>query len=105
VSAYEASAEEIVELNEQYESIPTFSDWARAVRVDEQSWSTATRLLVRHRSNLGEEFASELVSAAMRAAAVNTGAIEGLHPADRGLTMTVRTHRGFDRATHAAATV
>ncbi len=72
----------------RYEPFTSLASW-RTARVDDTLW---TRTLDRLRAAQGAQSESarrEEVEGSLRAAALNTGAIEGLHHADRGLTVTV----------------
>ncbi len=70
-----------------YKQFPSFADWA-ATPVDEARWSRATESLERYK-DAPEQVLEQARQVAMRAAAVETGAIEGLYELDRGFTITV----------------
>jgi len=66
-------------------------DWV-STRIEEGVWDRyAQRLREARLDSAGPETKGEVVKSLL-AAAVNTGAIEGLHNADRGLTLTVVEH-------------
>lgn len=75
--------------DEKYRPFPPFQEWAASVTSNTAIWDQYSQLLASERQKAGNEKAGELVRGAMRAAATNTGAIEGLHGADRGLTISV----------------
>src|SRR5262249_35952716 len=66
-----------------------FSDWARA-SFDLTRWSRYTARLEEHSQSVPDRL-SRALEIATRAAAVDTGAIEGLYEVDRGFTFTVAT--------------
>jgi Fic family protein len=73
-----------------YRSFPSFADWLQKARVDSVRWDRYSALL-RERSNLTPELLARARDIAKRAAAIDTGAIEGLYEVDRGFTFTVAT--------------
>lgn len=70
-----------------YRSFPSFRDW-RSASVDEVRWERYARLL-QQRAELTPELLAQAREVAKRAAAVDTGAIEGLYEVDRGFTFSV----------------
>ena len=76
------------ELDAAYRSFPTASVWSAAV-VDEALWNDTVRRLQAAQSSVPDAVRIDEVDRSLRAAALNTGALEGLHNADRGLTLTV----------------
>lgn len=76
------------QLDASYKPFPTFEDWAKTL-VDTPRWEAFAAEAEAYR----EEASSELLRVAQevveRAAAVDTGAIEGLYDVDRGFTLTV----------------
>jgi Fic family protein len=72
-----------------YRSFPPFSEWA-AAHVDHARWNRYSALLAERGKSSPEQLAlaQDVVK---RAAAVDTGAIEGLYEVDRGFTFTVAT--------------
>jgi len=75
-------------IDAKYQSFPSFEEWARDTRVDVERWNLyASRLPARDAIDRAAlERARRVVT---RAAAVDTGAIEGLYDVDSGFTMTV----------------
>ena len=72
----------------EYQSFPSFREWASSTSVDTVRWERYARLL-RQRAELTPELLSRARNVAKRAAAVDTGAIEGLYEVDRGFTFSV----------------
>src|ERR1700722_10916997 len=72
-----------------YVPIPSFAEWARGLLPETAFWDEWAELFRKGRLNVGDERAAGAINGAMRAASVNTGAIEGLHGVDRGLTFSV----------------
>jgi Fic family protein len=75
------------QLDAAYKPFPTFAEWCKAT-VDKVRWDRYSADLQR----LGKAPKEQLARAhgiALRAAAVDTGAIEGLYEVDRGFTFTV----------------
>ena len=77
-----------------YEPFPAFRDWAR-VDLDLLRWERYTSQLERRRETAPPELLAKAQSVVRRAAAVDTGAIEGLYEVDRGFTFTVATEAAF----------
>lgn len=71
-----------------YRSFPAFSEWRDAVSVDLGRWDRYAQLL-NQRAELSPELLARARDVAKRAAAVDTGAIEGLYDVDRGFTFSV----------------
>jgi len=71
-----------------YRAFPSFADWTQATSVDERRWERYAALL-QQRSELTPELLARARDVAKRAAAVDTGALEGLYEVDRGFTFTV----------------
>ena len=71
-----------------YKPFPSFAEWSARCVVDTSRWDRYTAELKKRRESSGELLprALEIVK---RAAAVDTGAIEGLYETDRGFTFTV----------------
>ena len=68
---------------------PRFAQWSDGLPSTNDDWDRYAALFSEVRAQLTEDGQESLVRSAMRGAAVNTGAIEGLHTIDRGLTITV----------------
>jgi Fic family protein len=75
-------------LDALYRPFPPFSEWA-GTDVNEQLWDESLAILRERRARSSETAFGEMVERALRAAAVDTGAIEGLYSVDRGFTMSV----------------
>lgn len=71
-----------------YQAFPSFAEWRAASRVDQGRWERYASLL-QQRSELTPELLARARDVAKRAAAVDTGALEGLYEVDRGFTFTV----------------
>lgn len=71
-----------------YRTFPSFAEWRAASRVDEGRWERYAGLL-QQRAELTPELLARARDVAKRAAAVDTGALEGLYEVDRGFTFTV----------------
>jgi len=71
-----------------YRGFPSFDDWRRTTVVDTSRWDRYAGLL-EDRSELTPELLARAREVAKRAAAVDTGAIEGLYDVDRGFTFSV----------------
>jgi hypothetical protein len=71
-----------------YQPFPSFTEWA-GVTVDESSFAGYASVLDELRSRPDGQPLTRAVAVATRAAAIDTGAIEGLYEVDRGFTMTV----------------
>jgi Fic family protein len=71
-----------------YRSFPSFEKWRQGARVDISRWNQYASLL-QDRKDLTPELLAKARDVAKRAAAVDTGAIEGLYEVDRGFTFSV----------------
>ncbi len=98
-AAIPLSAEQLAAIDATYQPIPAFGDWPRSVpRAD--LWDRFKAELDSLKAEqLPEGALDTAVRTAMRAAAFDTGAIEGLYKTDRGLTMTVATQATAWQAT------
>lgn len=74
-----------------YQGFPDFADWPTPGDDDLRLWSRFASRLEEIRSKATPESLRKAVDVAVRAAALDTGAIEGLYHVDRGFTMTVAT--------------
>jgi Fic family protein len=84
------TAGELAALDAQYQPFPSFAKWPSEIKRGEL-WN---RDLEAFRAVAEESDGDDLAKAqevALRTAAFDTGAIEGLYPTDRGLTFTVAT--------------
>ena len=76
-------------LDAAYVPFPTFQDWQDRTTVDTARWERYKSLLETRAAALSPEVLNRARNVAKRAAAVDTGAIEGLYEVDRGFTYTV----------------
>jgi len=74
-----------------YQSFPDFSAWPAPTEENLELWDHFVSRLEETRKNATPEALRNSVEVAVRAAAIDTGAIEGLYTVDRGFTMTVAT--------------
>jgi len=74
-----------------YQSFPDFSAWPVPTEDDLRLWDRFASRLEETRKKATPEALRNSVEVAVRAAAMDTGAIEGLYAVDRGFTMTVAT--------------
>lgn len=72
-----------------YQGFPDFSAWGKLPPEDVDLWSRFAASLEERRREAPPETLKAAVEVAVRAAALDTGAIEGLYNVDRGFTMTV----------------
>jgi Fic family protein len=72
-----------------YRGFPDFAAWEPLPPEDADLWSRFASSLERQREDVTPEALKASVDVALRAAALDTGAIEGLYTVDRGFTMTV----------------
>jgi Fic family protein len=72
-----------------YQGFPSFEEWSK-ISVDAQRWEEYAARLPEH-GRLSSDQLKRAQDVARRAAAVDTGAIEGLYEVDRGFTFTVAT--------------
>jgi len=75
-------------LDAAYKPFPTFEEWASRTSVDTVRWDRYVASL-KEKSDLSPEVLSRAYQVVKRAAALDTGAIEGLYEVDRGFTFTV----------------
>jgi Fic family protein len=84
------SQEKARELDTQYQGIPKFGAWSGLV-VATEYWDPRLAALETVRGSAGPDRVESATRAAMKAAAFDTGAIEGLYQPDRGFTIAVAT--------------
>ncbi len=82
--------ERLAEIDAAYEPFPEFSDWAGGISVS-SAWDEATTRLEDVTREVASETLGGAVEMVMRAAAVDTCAIEGLYDINEGITLTVAT--------------
>jgi Fic family protein len=76
-------------LDAAYKPFPTFSEWAARTSLDTVRWERYNASLRNRAASLSPEVLNRARNVAKRAAALDTGAIEGLYEVDRGFTYTV----------------
>ena len=81
---------EAARLDARYQSFLPFAEWAR-VQVDGATWDAKFSDFVGRRDRSSRESLAHAVEVALRAAAVDTGAIEGLYQVDSNFTVSVAT--------------
>jgi Fic family protein len=74
-----------------YQPFPDFASWKGLTAADLDLWDRFAKGLEAQRAAAPPEAFGRAVEVAMRAAAIDTGAIEGLYDVDRGFTMSVAT--------------
>lgn len=74
-----------------YPGFPDFSAWPAPTEDDLRLWDRFASRLEETRQKATPDALKKAVEVAVRAAALDTGAIEGLYSVDRGFTMTVAT--------------
>jgi Fic family protein len=79
----------IAQADRLYRGFPDFSVWGELSQEDANLWSRFAASLEERRREATPESLMASVEVAVRAAALDTGAIEGLYTVDRGFTMTV----------------
>src|SRR5712692_5006967 len=78
------------QLDAAYKLFPSFQEWSSAT-VDGVRWERYSATLDQRGKSASPEQLKRARNIAVRAAAVDTGAIEGLYDVDRGFTFTVAT--------------
>jgi Fic family protein len=84
-----ARMESTAQADQLYRGFPDFSAWKELSPEDVDLWSRFAASLEERRREASPETLKAAVEVAVRAAALDTGAIEGLYSVDRGFTMTV----------------
>lgn len=79
--------DDVRKLDASYKSFPSFADWSKTT-LDLKRWTSYTALLADLKKS-SPEVLKESQDIVERAAAVDTGALEGLYDTDRGFTFTV----------------
>jgi Fic family protein len=79
----------IAKADHLYRGFPDFSVWGELSAEDADLWSRFAASLEERKRTASPESLKNAVEVAVRAAALDTGAIEGLYNVDRGFTMTV----------------
>jgi Fic family protein len=81
--------EDVAAVDALYRPFPDFSGWPRLGPVHRDLWARFSAELNDQKSRVTAHQLARAVTVAVRAAAVDTGAIEGLYQVDRGFTMSV----------------
>jgi len=83
-------------LDAEFKGIPAFTEWL-GLSVDFESWAAKLAEFEDRRAGSSKESLGEAVAVALRAAAIDTGAIEGLYSLPANFTITVATRApGWD---------
>src|SRR5688572_15302613 len=78
--------DDLKNIDDQYRPFPAFAEWAK-LSVNTVRWDRYVAQLA-DRGRISPEHLQGAYEIAARAAALDTGAIEGLYPTDRGVTLT-----------------
>lgn len=81
---------ELAEIDAQYKPFPSFENWPKELS-SADAWEHSRGEFEEISKGAADTDLREAQAVAMRAAAFDTGAIEGLYSTDRGLTLTVAT--------------
>ena len=101
----QVNLEDIRELDGQYRPIPNFEEFLAASEVEDTPWERLTAGVQRKQADGAQVDFDRAVRVALRAAAVDTGAIEGLYKVDRGFTVTVaEEHPGWEEGAEGKGT-
>ena len=87
-------AGDIRAIDASYQPFPSFDAWSKHP-VNLTRWNRYTRQLKQRRTTASPELLKKANDLVRRAAAVDTGAIEGLYEVDRGFTFTIATQAAF----------
>ncbi|MDE2994242.1 MAG: Fic family protein [Chloroflexota bacterium] len=88
---------ELRALDARYRPFPDFQAFSAAVELDTDLWERVADGLQQKQADASADF-DRAVEVALRAAAVDTGALEGEYTVDRGFTMTVATQeQGWEK--------
>ncbi|HXO25780.1 MAG TPA: Fic family protein [Thermoanaerobaculia bacterium] len=81
--------DDVAAVDALYRPFPDFSSWPRLGPVQLDLWARFSAELNDQKGRATADQLARAVNVAMRAAAIDTGAIEGLYQVDRGFTMSV----------------
>jgi Fic family protein len=81
--------DDVAAVDALYRSFPDFSSWPRLGPVQRDLWARFSTELNAQKGGATDDQLARAVTVAVRAAAIDTGAIEGLYQVDRGFTMSV----------------
>lgn len=76
-------------MDRPYRGFPDFAVWSELTAPGADLWRRFARVLEARRAEASPAALRQAVGVASRAAALDTGALEGLYSVDRGFTMTV----------------
>lgn len=76
-------------LDTKYVPFPSFEQWQAVVVVDTARWDRSSAHLKSREADFSSQLLESALNVAKRAAALDTGAIEGLYATDRGFTYSV----------------
>jgi Fic family protein len=79
----------IAAIDAQYRPFTPFAGWGSLGDLHRELWDRFSTELDEHRRSAAPEQLARAVTVAVRTAAIDTGAIEGLYQVDRGFTMSV----------------
>ncbi|MEW5798165.1 MAG: Fic family protein [Bacteroidota bacterium] len=80
--------EKILSADANYKPFPSFADWTKSVVIDNQKWSIYYASLKEARKKTDDKSLNKAFEVVTKAAAIDTGAIEGLYEVERGFTLT-----------------
>lgn len=83
------TAQDIAQADRLYRGFPDFWEWGKLTADEVDLWERVASNLAEWRTAATQDALRGAVEVAVRAAALDTGAIEGLYSVDRGFTMTV----------------
>lgn len=83
------TALDIAQADSLYRGFPDFSEWGELSTGDLELWDRIASSFTEKRKSATPDALKTALEVAIRAAALDTGAIEGLYSVDRGFTMTV----------------
>lgn len=91
------TTEDVRAIDATYRPFPAFGEWL-GFKLDSARWRRYTTGLEQRRKTASREVLEKAQNIVRRAAAVDTGALEGLYEVDRGFTFTVATEAAFWQA-------
>lgn len=84
--------EVLAKLDREFKHFPDIAGWNN-VSVDLTAWDQKFSILKAKKQSLGQDVWQRASEYALRAAAVDTGAVEGLYPMNRAITYSIATFR------------
>jgi hypothetical protein len=82
---------DLIKLDAAYQPFAAFRDWAANSALAVDAWTTYTNRLAATKKEADPAVFDRAVGIAIRSAAIETGAIEGLYQVGRGFTFSVAT--------------